>query len=171
VSFGQTILASVIGGVIALVGVYVASRRAATAAEEADRRREGTDHGRWIREQRLAAYTEYLTRVEAVSYQTSAVSSFEESGPGYVDANSLLTELRSQTLPAYHRVAVLGSDQVRVAFRLFDVAVDRLADLARERLNAGDAEGDAAQAAGLAAYSEAYRNLVAAMRQEFELPG
>jgi hypothetical protein len=82
-TYTQTILASVIGGgvvgVFALAGVVYTSHRAATAAaaadrraaaaEAADRRHAAAEQARWAREQRIAAYLEYVARVDA---QTAA---------------------------------------------------------------------------------------------------
>jgi hypothetical protein len=163
------IVGTAIGGLIALAGVYVASRRAAITAEDADRRKEAADRRRWTRDHRLATYTDFLTRAEAVSHQSSVVGSMPEGMEGYWDARDVLSDLQSQTLPAYHRVTLLASEQVRIAVRVFHRAVDRMASLEGERLKADKVANEAARTVALDEYSQAYGGMMDAMRRELGL--
>jgi hypothetical protein len=173
-TFGQTVLASAIGGlvtgILALFGVLIATGRAATAARDEAARREIAEHRRWAREERLTAYSTHLADQEAVRDQASDIDVAHRM-PSPADPSrwkelqpELLQRMRAASR-SFDRVTLLGSEGVRIAFAEVSSAAGRLVELSSEEPLPAAEEFDGAENNFVAALQHAHQ----AVRRELDI--
>jgi hypothetical protein len=147
-----------------------ADRRAAAAAEAADRRHADAEQARWAREQRIAAYLEYLARVDAQAAQGIVVRvilrSPNPATASNVDHLELFRHCSRDSLSAYRRLSMVASREVFLAASRLNQALTDMATVVSKEPPATDAE---VAAAGVD-YEPAHRALLAATRLELGVP-
>jgi hypothetical protein len=157
-------------GVLALLGVVYTSHRAAAAAEAADRRHANAEQARWAREQRMAAYLEYLARVDAQAAQGIVVRvilrSPHPATASNVDHMELFRHCSRDALSAYRRLSMVASREVFFAASRLNLALTDKATVVSMEPPATDAE---VAAAGVD-YEPAHQALLAAIRLELGVP-
>lgn len=148
-TFAETLSAVVVGGLLTggltLLGVWFTAKKAAEAAEATDARRDATEQLRWTRDQKLAAYSGYIAKLDAWSEPVT-----QEAVAGVWRA-----------VAAYDHVKLLASPEVDAAASALINRVTELSALFAQT----PLDSDAALA-GTRSYAEEYRALLHAMRRE-----
>jgi hypothetical protein len=183
VSFTQTLVAGLVAGFVtgclALSGVVIASKRAATAAAQADarravameatdKRRDDADYRRWSRDKRVTVYSEHMSNVDV---QRDKATELWVNRRVRSDASTELrikAELQASSGPvsrSYDAVAILSSYDVRRAFEALNAAARELVKVSKQAPLPTEEVFDAAQTR----CSEAYRHLLPEIKRELGL--
>ncbi len=147
-----------------------ADRRTAEAAEAADRRHADAEQARWTREQRIAAYLEYLVCADAQAAQGRIVRVIMQSPSSATASDSedlrRMNDCSRDSIQAFRRLTMIASREVVVAATRLSGVLSDMAKVVVVQPPATDAEVNAAGRD----YEPAHQALLAAIRLELGVP-
>lgn len=140
---------AVVGGVAAVRGARIGAEKAAEASQTQLKSQASIDHGRWLQQQRIEAYSAFLDAWDAILPAISEVGGLENSPLSADDIRPVsiaLHNLRSER----RRVAILGprraerladellkaASQMERMLQMTEAELDALKD--RDKLNGAD---------------------------------